>query len=137
MPAQHASVEDVRLALWALNSLLDPEGGNDPPSRRLLEARVLPVRRPDGRVELVSSTEAEFAINDRDDYFDMFRNSITVLDFKLHEVRRLQPILAWMRLERRYLSRCVREESRLHGGSATPISSTNKDVRNKAYGLLR
>jgi hypothetical protein len=55
----------------------------------------------------------------------------------MQEICRLAPFIMWAGLEMRYLSRCVRESSRVAGVIERPISERNRDIKTKAYGLLR
>lgn len=133
--SRNTSAEDVKPLLWAFNSLLQSEY-NPPNPSRMLQRRVFPVRTPNGQVTLHSS-QTEFAIVDREGYFNAFRDRVKVLDFSLQEICRLKPFIAWARLEPRYLSKCVKEVSRLEDEVAIPVSAMNRDLKRKAYGLLR
>ncbi len=132
----NTSANQMKRLLLTLNSLL-PTASNPPRPDRLLQSCSFPVRAPwkDG-VTLVSC-EAEFFIIDRDDMFAIFGNRVRCLDFSLHEVCLMKPFIEWAGLESKYLSRCIEEVSRVHGDVQWPIRDRKRDIRRKAYGLLR
>jgi hypothetical protein len=140
MTDKGATIQEVKQMLLAFDSLLISEANNpsteDLSPRDLLKQRILPVIRPDGKKYLYKHS-VEFAINDREDYYNAFKNNVKFLDFSLEEVCHLRRFISWAGLEDRYLSKVVREESRIEDGVVTPISSTMRNVKNKAYGLLR
>jgi len=133
--ARQASVAEIKETLQAFTSLLPSE--NPPPSpKKILESRIFPVRYPNGQVELRTS-RVEFAIVDRQRLGDAFSSKAQLLDFTLDEVRQLRPFLRWAGLERRYLSRTVKEISRVEGGDPTRILDQDRSVSRKAHGLFR
>ena len=128
-----ATTEQVKQRLLDFNALL--RNKTEPPSpRRLLQRRIFPVKSG-GATRL--SRETEFFIVDRDDLFAAFGDRVMYLDFSLSDVCRLRPFIAWAGLETRYLSRCVNEESIVQGGVEVPIRDPKRDIKYKAYGLLR
>jgi hypothetical protein len=133
----NASTERIKQLLFTFNSLL-AGGSKPPPPGLLLKCRLFPVRLPGGggEVKLVSA-ETEFFIVDRDDLCAAFGGRVRCLDFWLTEVCRMRPFLAWAGLEARYLSRCLEEVSRVNGGVEWPVKDPRRDVKRKAYGLLR
>jgi len=133
--SKNPSVERVKDLLRAFNSLL-ASNDNIPGPGRILQRRVFPVRAPKGQITLCSS-QVEFVIVDREEPFNIFRDRVKFLDFSLQEVCRLRHFIAWAGLEPRYLSRCVEEVSRVEGGIEMPITERNRDLKTKAYGLLR
>ena len=71
-------------------------------------ACIFSVRHPgDGEIKLVSATESEFVIIDREFLMAQFEGKIKLLDCTLSEVRQLRPFFEWANLEQRYLSRTV------------------------------
>lgn len=138
LAARHLNipVPEVKELLKTLNSFLRTE--SSPPSpRQLLNAQIFPVRGPgSGNVALCTSN-TQFALVDREGPPSRFIEVIRVLDFTLQEIRHLKPFLAWTCLESRYLSRCMREISRVGDGIQRPISQPHRDLRRKAYALLR
>ena len=129
-------VSEVKELLKTLNSFLCT--GSSPPSpSRLLNARIFPVREPSTGNVVLCTSNTQFALVDREGPPSRFIEVVRVLDFTLQEIRRLKPLLAWTRLESRYLSRCMREVSRVGDGVQAPISQPHRDLRRKAYALLR
>jgi hypothetical protein len=125
-------VSEVKELLKTLNSFLRSE--SSPPSPgRLLNARVFPVREPSSGNVILCTSETQFALVDREGPPSRLTEVIRVLDFTLQEIRHLKPLLAWTGLESRYLSRCMREISRVGDGIQAPISQPHRDLRRKAY----
>ncbi|KAK3331475.1 hypothetical protein B0H66DRAFT_487633 [Apodospora peruviana] len=138
--SSRSTVDEVKNLLWSFNALLQTEPDRLLDPQPLLNASVFPVRYPgDGGTSLRSPDTVEFAIVDREHLAARFRDKIKMLDYSLEDVRRLKPFLEWAKLEHRYLSASVREITSLSGGEDTtrPITSPNRDLKRKAYGLLR
>jgi len=129
-------VSEVKELLKTLNSFLRTESSPPSPSR-LLNARIFPVREPSSGNVVLCTSNTQFALVDREGPPSRFIEVVRVLDFTLQEIRHLKPLLAWTCLESRYLSRCIMEISRLGDEVAAPISQLHRDVRRKAYPLLR
>jgi hypothetical protein len=129
-------VSEVKELLKTLNSFLRTESSPPSPSR-LLNARIFPVREPSSGNVALCTSNTQFALVDREGPPSRFIEVVRVLDFTLQEIRHLKPLLAWTRLESRYLSRCMREISRVGDGVQRPISQPHRDLRRKAYALLR
>lgn len=129
------SVAAVKETIWALNSLLDTTA--DPPDEEsIFLGTVFPVRYPNKSVKLQSG-RTQFAIADRKTLGDIFSPQAKMLDFTLDEVRRLRPFLSWLNLESRYLSTSVREISTVAGGRMDELQCPDREIRQKAFGLLR
>jgi len=129
-------VPEVKELLKTLSSFLRTE--TRPPSpNRLLNARVFPVREPVTSNVVLHTSTSQFAVVDREGPPSRFTAMVKVLDFTLQEIRQLKPLLTWTGLESRYLSQCVKEVSRLGDGLQRPISQPHRDLRRKAYPLLR
>ncbi|KAF9774642.1 hypothetical protein IL306_007330, partial [Fusarium sp. DS 682] len=130
-----SSVEDIKVAILSLNDFLQSEEGHwDPEPIR--QAKVFPVKYPNGSISL-SSVGVEFAIADRDNLRSKFEDKIALLDFDLEDVHRLKSYFAWLKIETRYLSRCVKEDTAISGESGSPILSHKRDLRLKAYHIAR
>ncbi|GFF57726.1 hypothetical protein IFM61392_07789 [Aspergillus lentulus] len=130
-----SSAEEVKRTIWLLNSYMQNE--NDLPSpSQALKAKVFPVRYPTGSVELCSSA-VDFAIADRKHLLDFFSNKAKFLDFNVNEIARLEPFLQWTGLDRRYLSSLIKEISTVRGDSHKSLTSSDRNIARKAYGLLR
>ncbi|KAF4971125.1 hypothetical protein FSARC_1958 [Fusarium sarcochroum] len=130
-----SNIKETKMALFASNEFLetapiylDPE-----PVRK---AKVFPVRNPDG-TSVLSSIDMDFAIGDRDNLRAKFEDKISLLDFELGDVCRLKPLIDWLRLQDRYLSRCVQEDTSISENVELPISSKKRDLKNKAYHIAR
>lgn len=101
---------------------------------KLSKCKFLPVCGPFQAVQWMDST-GNFAVVDRKEYGDLFKDKINMLDFSLEEVHSIKPILASLELEGRYISRIVKEETRIEDGSLNDILT--KDLRRKAYAICR
>lgn len=97
---------------------------------------MLPIKSLDGRITL-HKAQSTFFIVDREGPLSVFEEQADYLDFSLRDVCRLRPFISWARLESRYLSKCVSESTRVVGGIEHPIRNANRDLRTKAYALLR
>ncbi|KAM0203989.1 hypothetical protein ACHAPQ_004134 [Fusarium lateritium] len=129
------NAEVIKVAILSLNGLLQTETTRlDPEPIR--QAKVFPVRYPTGTVVL-SSASVDFAIGDRDKLKTVFRDKITVLDFGMEEVRRLRPLIEWLKLQDRYLSCSVEESTFISSDSERPVSTPNRDLKRKAYHITR
>lgn len=132
---EHVSIDDAKDLLRVFNSHLCSERTDISPGK-LLHRKLFPVRGLDGKSSLQTARE-HFVIIDREGDCSGFRELLQTLDFSLSEICRLRPFIVWAGLENRYLSKLVKEISRLEGGVAQPISRPRRDLRTKAYGLLR
>lgn len=121
--------------IWSFNALLQTEPNSLAPEP-LLEARIFPVRYPDGLTSRVSGA-TEFAIIDREYLATRFDGRIKLLDYTMAEVRQLKPFIEWTNLQQRYLSASVKEITSVSGGVTRPISVRNHDLKRKAHPLLR
>lgn len=102
---------------------------------KLEGCKCLPVRqRSSGRVVLMDRS-AEFAILDRREYGEMFDTKINILDFSLEQVHSLTPFLRAFRLQDRYISLLVKEETKVQNGSLN--QGLTHDMRKKAYAIYR
>ncbi|KAF4496193.1 hypothetical protein FAGAP_7624 [Fusarium agapanthi] len=135
--------QQMKEAIFILNDFLRSEPAFlDPQPVR--NAEIFPVRDPDGRVSLIS-VETDFAIADNDNLRISFENYIRILDFDLGEFHRLKPFFEWLKLESRYLSRCVREDvtvvakerGGLFGASEVPIPYKQRNLKAKARYITR
>lgn len=134
-PNPRKTTDEVKSTIWSFNELLQTEPTSLDPTR-LLKACVFPIRYPNGTVTLSSAT-TEFAIADRE-YLDLrFRGLIKLLDYGMEDVRHLKPFFEWANLTRRYLSFAVRETTFVERGNTRPVTTPNRDLKRKAYALLR
>jgi hypothetical protein len=130
-----SNLEDIRSNTFAFNSLLQTEHG-PLDYRKLREACIFPIRYPDGTIRL-GTVKIDFAIGDRDYLLRAFKDKIKVLSYTMEDVRRLTPLFEWTRLQDRYLSTIAKEDTSIAEGPQRPISSRIRDLRFKAYHILR
>lgn len=130
-----SSPEQIKETIWLLNSYMESDSSLADPIR-VLQAKVFPVRHSNGVVELCSSAEG-FGISDRKHLSDLFANRAKLLDFDVNEIARLEPFLQWTGLDKRYLSSSVKEISMVRGDSHGSLTSPERNIARKAYGLLR
>lgn len=118
-------------------SLLLPAEANPPPPKRLRQSQIFPIKPPGRNNTTLGTGKTEFFVVDREDLFIAFGDRVQCFDFSMKDVCRLRPFIDWIGLESRYLSRCVEEVSKVRGGTEWPIRESKRDIKNKAYGLLR
>jgi len=131
------TVEMVKGLLRVLSSLLlryvpDPSQLPQP----LLQRPILPVRLPNGEVQLCSWDES-FVIMDRKHLGQVFCGKVKILNFDLQELHELKPFIRWAGLSTAYISYMVRETSILNPGEDRRVSDPRFDIRHKAHGLVR
>ena len=102
--------------------------------KKLSDYKFLPVRRPSGEIEWMSSTGG-FAIADRKEHRNIFKNRINMLDFSLEQVHSLNFFLISLGLEGQYMSRAVKEETKVRDGLLN--DELTRDLRSKAYAICR
>lgn len=129
------STEEVKASLLTVNSLLFSESG-EKPEAKLEGENIFPVRHPGGQVLCVSA-ETQFFVVDREPLRSPFENRVRLLDFSLEEVVRLRHFLEWVRIEDRYISRCVRQMTSVEETGAQAIPRLERRFRYKAHALLR
>lgn len=108
-----------------------------PQSEQLQSLRslhILPVKDRKGSTKLRTPND-EFAIVDRIEYGKLFEGKVHTLDFTLEEVHTLRPFLKAMELEERYMSRAVKEETGVRGGSEDQALSA--EFRKRALAIYR
>ncbi|KAF7949568.1 uncharacterized protein EAE97_003077 [Botrytis byssoidea] len=101
---------------------------------KLSKCKCFPVYRPSQEVEWLDSTDS-FAIVDRKEHGDVFRNKINVLDFSLEEVHSVNQFLVELGLEGRFTSRAVKEDTKIEDGLLS--DALTNDLRRKAYAICR
>lgn len=133
----NVTLEHVKSSLGILCTLLETEKLKPTQTpAKLLERPILPVRYASGDVRLVSA-EVEFAIVDRRPLENLFRDRVRLLDFTLVEIVRLEPLLSWMNLGDRYLSKAVRHNSVVDPELTWLVSDPVRDIKRKAHALTR
>ena len=129
------TVSDVKSLIWHINSFS--------PSRKALEKLntlpIFPVKAANRGLDptVLRARKENFSIIDRQPWAEAFEGKIDVLDFRLEEVRRLQPFLSCLNLENRYLSRVVRETSSFQRGNGEQSRTQTRRLRRRAHALAR
>ncbi|TGO32803.1 hypothetical protein BHYA_0288g00120 [Botrytis hyacinthi] len=101
---------------------------------KLSTCKFLPVCGTSQMTEWMDVT-CSFAIIDRKEYGDIFKNKINILDFSLEESHSIDPILVSLGLEGRYISKSVKEETKIADGLLS--DALTKNLRRKAYAICR
>lgn len=130
------SISDMKIAILLFNSFLETEQTYSLDPEPIRKANIFPVRDSNGTTVL-SSTDVDFAIGDREKLKLYFQGKISLLDFDLEDVCRLKPFFEWANLQDRYLSSSVEEVTSISEEGGTPISSHNRDLKFKAYHIAR
>lgn len=130
-----ASEEQVKELIWTVNSLLSTTV-RPPSSKEIVKGRIFPIQQPNGSISLVSKT-TQFFVPDRNSLRRTFEKKVKFLNFTLEQVIRLRPFLEWVELDKRFLSDSVKEVTSFHGGMARQTSNPGRQIRNRAYALLR
>jgi hypothetical protein len=130
------SVEDMKQTLETFNSLLSVGKGTEFDPIPVLQKSVFPVRFSNGDVKFLTGDDG-FALLDRKSLSEDFKDQAKFLDFSLDEIRTLQPLIKWARLEERYLSKAVKEISSVDSNSTQRISSSYREIKRKARALMR
>ncbi|TGO71885.1 hypothetical protein BELL_0517g00020 [Botrytis elliptica] len=101
---------------------------------KLSTCKFLPVCETSQMTEWMDVT-SNFAIIDRKEYGDIFKNKINILDFSLEEAHSINAILVSLGLEGRYMSKSVKEETKIADGLLN--DALTKNLRRKAYAICR
>lgn len=109
-------------------------GPDEEDLKDLLDCNCLPVNCTDGSLAWLSS-EYDFAIADRREYLELFRDEIDILDFSLEEVHEFKSFLMGLGLEHQYLSELVVSKTSAEGGEKN--EGLTADLRKKAYAICR
>ncbi|KAH6606940.1 hypothetical protein Trco_006093 [Trichoderma cornu-damae] len=128
-------ISEVGDTLELFSSLLR-ESQEQLDSGLLLRRCLFPVKYLDNTTKLASA-EVDFAICDRQHLVEPFAGRAKMLDLDSGKASRLKPFFKWAGLERRYLSTLVTETTFVAGGRLQPVSDINRDIKKKAYALLR
>jgi len=129
------TVAEIKTTVWSFNALLQTEKNLLDPEL-LLKAKVFPLKYPNGSTALSSAT-IDFAIGDREFLVARFEGKIKILDYTVEEVRQLKPFFEWTKLTTRFLSTAVKESTTVSAGVRQYIGVPKRDLKRKAYALLR
>lgn len=132
-----ASTTDIKDRTMSLNSLLmEIESADYPDATNLIEANIIPVRNPDQTVKLASA-KTEFVIVDRAHLGKIFAARVRTLDFSVEEVHKLDPLIKFLRQDRKRLSEMVREITSVDEGDRQPLQCRQRQIGPKAHALYR
>lgn len=115
----------------ALISTMDPSESD---LKSLRSANIFPARLPSGDVKLTNAS-VDFAIVDRKEYEEAFKDKLITLDFSFNEVHTCRPFLLALDLGRRFMSAAVEEKTMVQGGLAD--RNLTDTLREKAHALFR
>ncbi|UKZ78366.1 hypothetical protein TrVFT333_006103 [Trichoderma virens FT-333] len=100
--------------------------------------KIFPVRQPGINQNIqFCDGNAEFAIADRRPLEDNFRQKIRTLGFTFDEIHALGPVIRWLGLEERYLSRLVTETSKVEESDRVLNYSLSRNIESRARALCR
>ena len=132
-----ASIEEVKRQIWVFNGFLQAcDDSSDIDAEKVRNAKIFPVRFPDGNVELRTCAE-DFAIVDRVYLGEHFCDKVKTLDFTFDETIKLSNFLVWLGLEPKYMSKLVKEISSIDSSGALPVPPASCAIRTKAHALCR
>ncbi|KAF4995739.1 hypothetical protein FGRMN_4946 [Fusarium graminum] len=125
-------ISEVKTLLWSLlETLIANPGLSDVSVGKIRACRIFPVKAPDGTVHPMPIHE-DFSINDRPIYWTVLKDKISFLDFSVEEVHRLKPVIQWLRLTDRYISRRAQEESSIDENYGVKDIDIILDITSKA-----
>ncbi|KAM0240802.1 hypothetical protein ACHAP5_007837 [Fusarium lateritium] len=125
-------IPEIKKLLWSLlDSLKANQGSSGDFADKIRICRVFPVRIPSGEVQPISVWE-DFCINDRPAYAAAFKDKANFLDFSVEEVHRLKPVIEWLRLTERYLSKSVTEKTSADESQGVEDQALAQDIASKA-----
>ncbi|SCV57582.1 unnamed protein product [Fusarium fujikuroi] len=128
-------IPDLKKLLW---SLLDTLAADTVPSSvyadKIRDCRVFPVKLPSGEVQPMNVL-GDFCINDRPMYAAALKENANFLDFSVEEVYRLRPVIEWLRLTERYLSKLVTEKTSVDESQGVEDKVLAHDIASKAAAL--
>ena len=128
-------ISELKSTVWSLNTLLQTEQNLLDPGP-LLEEKVFPVKNADGTRRLASAT-TDFAIGDREYLIAQFADKIKILDYTVEEVWQIKAFLPVGKFDSPFLSNAVQRSATVSGGMRPSIAIPKRDLKRKAYALLR
>ncbi|KAH0527319.1 hypothetical protein TsFJ059_002332 [Trichoderma semiorbis] len=100
--------------------------------------KIFPIRQPGAQQNIqFCDGNAEFAIADTRPLENNFRNQIKTLGFTFDELHSLGPVIRWLGLEERYLSRLVTETSKVEDDDRVLNHSLSHNIESRARALCR
>ncbi|KAL7930143.1 hypothetical protein V8C35DRAFT_313668 [Trichoderma chlorosporum] len=133
------TVELVREQLFAfrdhLNTISDYKNVKPENVRKF---KIFPIRQPDLQQSIeFHNCDAEFAIADRQPLENNFRHKIKTLGFTFDEIHALGPVIKWLGLEGKYLSRLVTVISQVEDNDRVLNQSLSRKIESRARALCR
>ncbi|KAL6793013.1 hypothetical protein J3E68DRAFT_451446 [Trichoderma sp. SZMC 28012] len=100
--------------------------------------KIFPIRQPGAQQNIqFCDGNTEFAIADTLPLEENFRNQIKTLGFTFDELHSLGPVIRWLGLEERYLSRLVTETSKVEDDDRVLNHSLSHNIESRARDLCR
>ncbi|KAJ4052179.1 hypothetical protein NW756_001612 [Fusarium oxysporum] len=125
-------IPEIKKLFWSLlDSLTTNKGSSSVFANKIRICRVFPVKLPSGEFQPMSVL-GDFCINDRPVYAAALQNKVNFLDFSVEEVHRLEPVIAWLGLTGRYLSKSVTEKTSVDESQGVEDSALAEDISGKA-----
>ncbi|KAF5639265.1 hypothetical protein F52700_4117 [Fusarium sp. NRRL 52700] len=130
-------IPEIKKLIW---SLLDSLNTNRGPSSvyadKIKACRVFPVMGLSGEVQPASAL-GSFYINDRPIYAAVMKGKANILDFSVEEVHRLKPVIEWLDLTDRYLSKSgtVTEKTSVDESQGVEDKVLTQDIASRADAL--
>ncbi|KAG5763235.1 hypothetical protein H9Q72_008661 [Fusarium xylarioides] len=128
-------IPDLKKLFWSLrDSLAANKGSSSVYADKIRSCRVFPVKLPSGEVQPMNVL-GDFCINDRPIYAAALKDQANFLNFSVEEIHRLQPVIEWLRLTERYLSRVITEKTTVDGSQGTEDKVLAHDIASKSAAL--
>ncbi|KAF4945027.1 hypothetical protein FGADI_12286 [Fusarium gaditjirri] len=128
-------IPEIKKLLWSLlDSLTANRGASSAIADQIRVCRVFPVKLPSGEVQPLSAMGG-FHINDLPIYAAALKEKASLLDFSVEEVHRLKPVIEWLGLTERYLSKTVTEKTSVDESQGVEDSDLAQDIAGKAAAL--
>lgn len=129
-------ISHVKQLLWLLNESILKKSPPSISPFQVKSCRIFPVRMQDGTVQPMTEF-TEFYINDRPRYADALGDKINVLDFTVQEAHRLKPLIEWLNLTARCLSKAVTEKTSVDVSQRVEDRPFAQDISSKANAFAR
>ncbi|RFU80710.1 hypothetical protein TARUN_1479 [Trichoderma arundinaceum] len=133
------TVASVKEQLFAFNDHLQTvDEYEEITAVSLKMAKIFPVRYPGSQQNIqLCDGNTEFAIADRIHLESNFRPHIKMLGLTFDEIHHLEPFIKWLGFRERYLSRLVKETSKVGNNDPVLNLALGRSIRSKAQALCR
>lgn len=133
------TVESVKEQLLAFKAHLHTASNyKDVKPDGMRKFKIFPIREPGAQQNIqFCDGNTEFAIADTVPLGDNFRQKIRTLGFTFDEFHSLGPVIKWLGLETRYLSRLVIETSKVEDDDRVLNQALSRKIELKAHALCR